>query len=132
MRIMFKTFYPDEYVSSTYVLDFEKMYREGCRGLVFDIDNTLVPHGAPADERAICLFDRLRSIGFDTCLISNNHGADANGQRKHCIYRRSAFYGCVGSEAYRDEEYSGEADLSKRRDPDCAEKISGEDCITFL
>lgn len=56
MRIMFKTFYPDEYVSSTYVLDFEKMYREGCRGLVFDIDNTLVPHGAPADERAICLF----------------------------------------------------------------------------
>ena len=26
----------------------------------------------PADERAICLFDRLRSIGFDTCLISNN------------------------------------------------------------
>ncbi|OLA16481.1 MAG: HAD family hydrolase, partial [Coprococcus sp. 43_8] len=43
-----------------------------CRGLVFDIDNTLVPHGAPADERAICLFDRLRSIGFDTCLISNN------------------------------------------------------------
>ena len=72
MRIMFKTFYPDEYVASTYVLDFEKMYREGCRGLVFDIDNTLVPHGAPADERAICLFDRLRSIGFDTCLISNN------------------------------------------------------------
>ena len=157
MRIMFKTFYPDEYVASTYVLDFEKMYREGCRGLVFDIDNTLVPHGAPADERAICLFDRLRSIGFDTCLISNNqeprvkpfaekvqskyvfheelyksHGADANGQRKHCIYRRSAFYGCVGSEAYRDEEYSGEADQSKRRDPDCAEKISGEDCITFL
>ena len=61
---MFKTFYPDEYVASTYVLDFEKMYREGCRGLVFDIDNTLVPHGAPADERAICLFDRLRSIGF--------------------------------------------------------------------
>ena len=43
MRIMFKTFYPDEYVASTYVLDFEKMYREGCRGLVFDIDNTLVP-----------------------------------------------------------------------------------------
>lgn len=72
MRIMFKTFYPDEYVASTYVLDFEKMYREGYRGLVFDIDNTLVPHGAPADERAIHLFERLRSIGFDTCLISNN------------------------------------------------------------
>ena len=72
MRIMFKTFYPDEYVSSTYVLDFEKMYREGCRGLVFDIDNTLVPHGAPADDRAIRLFERLKKIGFQCCLISNN------------------------------------------------------------
>ena len=69
---MFKTFYPDEYVASTYVIDFEKKYEEGYRGLVFDIDNTLVPHGVPADERAIQLFDRLRGIGFDTCLISNN------------------------------------------------------------
>ena len=69
---MFKTFYPDEYVASTYVLDFEKMYREGCRGLVFDIDNTLVPHGAPADARAIELFAELHRIGFCTVLISNN------------------------------------------------------------
>ena len=69
---MFKTFYPDEYVASTYVLDFEKMYREGCRGLVFDIDNTLVPHGAPADDRAKQLFSHLREIGMDYCVISNN------------------------------------------------------------
>lgn len=40
--------------------------------MIFDIDNTLVPHGAPADERAIRLFARLRSIGLDYCLISNN------------------------------------------------------------
>ena len=45
---------------------------EGYRGLIFDIDNTLVPHGAPADQRAIRLFETLRRIGFDTCLISNN------------------------------------------------------------
>lgn len=69
---MFNTFYPDAYVASTYVIDFEKMYGEGARGLIFDIDNTLVPHGAPADDRAIRLFARLREIGFDTCLISNN------------------------------------------------------------
>ena len=70
MRIMFKTFYPDEYVASTYVLDFEKMYREGCRGLVFDIDNTLVPHGAPADERACALFAHLKELGFKCCFLS--------------------------------------------------------------
>ena len=69
---MFKTFYPDEYVASTYVLDFEKMYREGCRGLVFDIDNTLVPHGAAADEAAIQLFARIHHLGMKTMLVSNN------------------------------------------------------------
>lgn len=69
---MFKSFYPDEFVSSTYSIEFEKLYEKGFRGLIFDIDNTLVPHGAPADERAIELFERLRTIGFDTCLISNN------------------------------------------------------------
>ena len=39
---------------------------------MFDIDNTLVPHGAPADEKAVELFARLRAIGLKTCLISNN------------------------------------------------------------
>ena len=69
---MFDRFFPDQYVASTYVIDFEKLYKEGIRGVIFDIDNTLVPHGAPADERAIQLFARLRSIGLDYCLISNN------------------------------------------------------------
>lgn len=69
---MFDTFFPDKYVTSTYVIDFEKLYENGFRGLVFDIDNTLVPHGAPADKRAIKLFERLKAIGFRCCLISNN------------------------------------------------------------
>ena len=69
---MFERFFPDAYMDSTYVIDFEKLYKEGLRGVIFDIDNTLVPHGAPADERAIRLFARLRSIGLDYCLISNN------------------------------------------------------------
>ena len=69
---MFERFFPDAYMDSTYVIDFEKLYKEGIRGVICDIDNTLVPHGAPADERAIRLFARLRSIGLDYCLISNN------------------------------------------------------------
>ena len=69
---MFNIFYPDEYVASTYVIDYDKLYKAGYRGIIFDIDNTLVPHGAPADNRAIELFNHLRNIGFDTCLISNN------------------------------------------------------------
>lgn len=69
---MFRRFYPDEYVASAYVIDFEKLYGEGYRGVIFDIDNTLVMHGAPADARAVRLFEGLRKTGFGTCLISNN------------------------------------------------------------
>ena len=65
-------FFPDRYVVSTYVINFEQLYSEGYRGLIFDIDNTLVPHGAPADKRAAALFDRLKKLGFACCLISNN------------------------------------------------------------
>ena len=61
---MFEMFFPDDYVASTYIIPFEELYEEGYRGLIFDIDNTLVPHGAPADQRAITLFERLKKIGF--------------------------------------------------------------------
>lgn len=70
--MMFDMFFPDRYVASAYVIDYEKLYEQGFRGLIFDIDNTLVPHGAPADERAVKLFSRLKDIGYRCCLISNN------------------------------------------------------------
>lgn len=69
---MFEQFYPDEWLDSAYDIDYEGLYAEGFRGLIFDIDNTLVPHGAPADDRAISLFSRLKNIGFSCCLLSNN------------------------------------------------------------
>lgn len=69
---MLKKFYPDYYVDSTYSIDFKKLYKEGYRGLLFDIDNTLVEHGADADQRAIELFSRLKKLGFAICLMSNN------------------------------------------------------------
>ena len=69
---MFEALYPDKYLKSTYDINFEQLYERGFRGILFDIDNTLVPHGAPADARAIQLFERLHGMGFETCLISNN------------------------------------------------------------
>ncbi|MBA4700965.1 MAG: YqeG family HAD IIIA-type phosphatase [Ruminococcus sp.] len=72
---MFDRFFPDDYQKSVYVIPFEQLYEEGYRGVVFDIDNTLVSHGAPADDRARELFTRLAGIGFSSCLISNNQEA---------------------------------------------------------
>lgn len=72
---MFKIFYPRRIADSAYVIDYKKLYEEGYRGLIFDIDNTLVEHGADADQRAKDLFRELKRIGFQMCLISNNQEA---------------------------------------------------------
>lgn len=69
---MLQKLYPKEYVDSTYVIDFDRFYSEGYRGIIFDIDNTLVPHGAPADERAKKLFAHLKELGYSCMLLSNN------------------------------------------------------------
>ncbi len=69
---MFKMFFPDEYLESTYKINFEELYRKGYRGIIFDIDNTLVPHGAPSDQKSEKLFENLKQIGFQCCLLSNN------------------------------------------------------------
>ena len=55
-----------------YEIDFDRLYEEGYRGVIFDIDNTLVPHGAPADERACALFAHLKELGYHCMLLSNN------------------------------------------------------------
>ncbi len=67
-----ETFYPDEYLASAYDIDYEGWYEKGKRGVIFDIDNTLVEHGAPADDRSRALFARLKEIGFKSLVLSNN------------------------------------------------------------
>jgi HAD superfamily (subfamily IIIA) phosphatase, TIGR01668 len=80
---MFKRFYPKRLAPSSYDIPYEKLYEEGYRGILFDIDNTLVEHGADASERAIALFARLKKIGFQTCLISNNSGERVRRFNEH-------------------------------------------------
>ncbi|MBQ8279648.1 MAG: YqeG family HAD IIIA-type phosphatase [Roseburia sp.] len=69
---MLERFYPKEYLDSTYQIDFEKYYNAGYKGVIFDIDNTLVCHGAPADEKAVTLFEKLNELGYSSVLLSNN------------------------------------------------------------
>lgn len=70
--MILERFYPDRYLDSAYEIDYAALYEQGYRGVIFDIDNTLVPHGAPADERSIALFEKLRNIGYESMLLSNN------------------------------------------------------------
>ena len=66
--------FPDEMISSAYEIDYEAFYEKGYRGIIYDIDNTLVLPDAPADERAAALFERLHGIGFQAIVLSNNKG----------------------------------------------------------
>jgi len=70
---MLKKFYPYEYVDSVFCLDYVKLYNNGFRGLIFDIDNTLVHHGDDSTKEIDELFLIIQNIGFKTLLLSNNN-----------------------------------------------------------
>ncbi len=69
---MFKAFYPFAYVESIFSIDYKKLFNKGYRGIVFDIDNTLVPHGADSTKETDELFRNIQKIGLKTLLLSNN------------------------------------------------------------
>ena len=69
---MFQNLYPDEEYRSSYEIPYESYYQKGFRGILFDVDNTLVEHDQPVTIEAIALFEKLRKIGFEVCIISNN------------------------------------------------------------
>ncbi len=69
---MLQLLYPDDYVYSIRDIDYVKLYALGYRGLIFDIDNTLVKNNAPADPGIRAFFKRLCSYGFKIVLLSNN------------------------------------------------------------
>lgn len=67
-----KNFYPNRFFDKKEDVPFQEYYKQGYRSIIFDIDNTLVPHGAPADEKVIIFIQQLKEIGFQICLLSNN------------------------------------------------------------
>lgn len=70
---MFKVFYPYEYAESVFAIDYDKLYQLGYRGVIFDIDNTLVHHGEDSTEEVDELFRTIQKAGLKTLLLSNNN-----------------------------------------------------------
>ncbi|MGL5677052.1 MAG: YqeG family HAD IIIA-type phosphatase [Cellulosilyticaceae bacterium] len=70
---MIKRLYPKLYLNSIFELDLEVLKAKGVRGIVFDIDNTLVPYDVvhPTQE-IIDFFKTIKEEGFQICLASNN------------------------------------------------------------
>ncbi len=72
MSELFRLFYPTEYVSGIREITPEWLSARGVRGVVFDIDNTVVPQDEPADEAARAYFRSLHEAGIKTFIVSNN------------------------------------------------------------
>lgn len=69
---MFKMFYPHEYVKNVFVIDYDKLYSMGYRGILFDLDNTLAHHGEDSTKEIDELFRVIQRTGLKTIIVSNN------------------------------------------------------------
>ena len=61
---MFERFFPDKYLDSAYVVNYEKLYQEGYRGILFDIDNTWFLMGHRQIREAVRFFRSFVTLAF--------------------------------------------------------------------
>jgi len=65
---------PDYYFDSVFDIPYKRLYEQGLRGLVYDIDNTLSGYeGKQPTARVLALVEELHEIGFQVGLLSNNN-----------------------------------------------------------
>ena len=64
--------FPKKVIKSVYRLNYQDYFDRGFRGIIVDIDNTLVRDNAPANHKAKKLIKGLKKIGFRTCIVSNS------------------------------------------------------------
>ena len=121
---MLERWYPTAHVPSVFAIDYEKLAALGYKGILFDIDNTLVHHGDDSTPEVDALFRHIHSLGLKTLLLSDNSAvrierfnrnirtlfiAEA-GKPDPAAYRRAcAMLGlppeqviCVGDQLFRD------------------------------
>lgn len=64
---------PDFYFDSIFSLNLDKLHKKNIKGLIIDIDNTLVSWDIKqAEENTIEWLLNLQKEGFKVCLVSNN------------------------------------------------------------
>lgn len=68
---MLQQFYPDHEADSAYGIDYKTLYRKGYRGIILILIIPWYPMGT-GDTAGDRIFGRLRELGFQTLLLSNN------------------------------------------------------------
>lgn len=70
---MRQIFHPKVMVDSILDIDFNKLKKNNIKGLILDIDNTLVGHGIKeADDRVVEWIENVKKADIKVCIVSNN------------------------------------------------------------
>jgi uncharacterized protein len=70
--MMFEKFYPDLMIDKVQNINMDILTRKNIKGLILDIDNTLVPmHMKEADENAVAWIENVKKAGMKACIVSN-------------------------------------------------------------
>ncbi|MCS1350401.1 YqeG family HAD IIIA-type phosphatase [Mechercharimyces sp. CAU 1602] len=65
---------PDLFAPSIYRIDYRALWQRGIRGLIFDLDNTLVETTRPdATPELLEWLHQLQEMGFHVVIVSNNN-----------------------------------------------------------
>jgi len=71
---MFKRLLPDQIVNTVYDIDLNALQAQGVRGIITDLDNTLVGAATPlATPELIGWLDGVKDRGFQVVILSNNN-----------------------------------------------------------
>ena len=69
-----KKFVPYDAYKDIYCIDYNKLYSEGMKIILFDLDNTLVPCFKKKPTRKLKDFiERLKDMGFKVIIFSNSN-----------------------------------------------------------
>lgn len=70
---MLKKFVPSLHVKSIFSLDYEKLYQEGIRLILLDLDNTLITYKMTEPTNDLFLWkNKLEQMGFELMIVSNS------------------------------------------------------------
>lgn len=72
--MLLKSFLPNEYVKDIFFITPEKLQEQGIKGVITDLDNTLVAWDAPnATEEIVAWFKMMQEAGIAVTVVSNNN-----------------------------------------------------------
>ena len=71
---MYRKFLPNEFVKSVFDISPEKKIEKGIRGIITDLDNTLVEWDRPeATPKLVIWFKSMKDAGIQVTIVSNNN-----------------------------------------------------------